>query len=198
MVFHLPPLCWRRQPCAVCAADTGSTIPQTPHRSTLRRKANLPGASVRTEIGGLRIWRHVVMHTQEMLRTHPTRVSNEPAVFSRCIDACYDCAQTCTACADDCLAEPEINDLIRCIRLDLDCADVCGVTGRLCSRQTEPDWTILRGQIEVCADACRICAEECERHAERHEHCRICAESCRECEQACSDLLRSQPSSEAI
>ena len=137
-------------------------------------------------------------HTQEMLRTHPTRSTMEPGAISRCIDACHECAQTCTSCADDCLAEESVSELVRCIRLNMDCADICETTARLCSRQTELDWTILRGQLEVCVDACRICGEECEQHASMHEHCRICAETCRECEHACNDLLRSRPANEAI
>jgi len=58
--------------------------------------------------------------------------------------------------------------LIRCIRLNLDCADVCDATGRLISRQTEPDWGLLRAQLQACVAACQICGAECERHAGRH------------------------------
>lgn len=137
-------------------------------------------------------------HVQEMLQTHPNQSSTEPGALSHCIDACFECAQTCIACADDCLAEQSVRELVRCIRLNHDCADICETTGKICTRQTALDWTILRGQLEACVDVCRICAEECERHASQHEHCRICGEVCRQCEHACSDLLRSQPSSEAI
>ena len=34
-------------------------------------------------------------------------------------------AQVCTACADACLGEDDVGELTRCIRLDLDCADLC-------------------------------------------------------------------------
>ena len=37
-------------------------------------------------------------------------------------------------CADDCLSEDDHADLVRCIRLDLDCADVCDATGRILTR----------------------------------------------------------------
>src|SRR4051812_3502521 len=39
-----------------------------------------------------------------------------------CIEACVECALTCTACADDSLAEPEVKQLIKSITLCLDCA----------------------------------------------------------------------------
>ena len=132
-------------------------------------------------------------HAHDMLLTHPRRLQAEPAALAECIEACFDCAQMCMACADACLGEPDVQMLIRCIRLNLDCDDVCDVTGRLLSRQTEPDWSVLRAQLEACAAACRACAAECERHAGYHEHCQLCARACRRCEEACNRLLAMAP-----
>ena len=131
-------------------------------------------------------------HIQHMLATHPRPGQVGAADLVACIEACFDCAQTCTTCADACLGEQgHFQHLVRCIRLNLDCADVCNTTGRLLSRQTEPDSSVLRAQLQACAVACRACGEECQRHAESMgmEHCRICAESCRRCEEACNRLL---------
>jgi hypothetical protein len=130
-------------------------------------------------------------HVQRMLDTHPRGARMDGAALAECIQACYECAQSCTACADACLGEPGVAELVRCIRLNLDCFDVCVTTGNVVSRQTEPDWTLLRAQLEACASACGVCAEECERHAGHHEHCRVCAAACRGCEQACRRLLES-------
>jgi hypothetical protein len=80
-------------------------------------------------------------------------------------------------------------DLVKCIRTDLDCADICEATGRILSRHTGYDAKIARAVVEACAQACATCADECQRHADMHEHCRICAEACRRCEQACRALL---------
>jgi hypothetical protein len=131
-------------------------------------------------------------HAHDMLLTHPRRLEADPSLISACIEACFECAQTCMACADACLGEAELEPLLRCIRLNLDCDDVCDVTGRLLSRQTEPDWRVLRAQIQACIAACRVCAAECQRHA-HHEHCRLCAASCRRCEEACDRLLSAVP-----
>ncbi|MCX6465916.1 MAG: four-helix bundle copper-binding protein [Pseudonocardiales bacterium] len=80
--------------------------------------------------------------------------------------------------------------MVRCIRLDLDCADVCTATGRVLSRQTAYDAALTRAVLEACATACRTCGDECAAHGERGmEHCRVCAEACRRCEQACRALL---------
>ena len=128
-------------------------------------------------------------HAEEMLRTHPQfSISTNPALAA-CIEACFECAQTCTMCADACLGEEHVAHLRRCIRLNLDCADICAATGRLLARQTETDWMLIRSQVQVCLTACQLCATECEQHASMHEHCRVCAEACRRCEAACQALL---------
>lgn len=128
-------------------------------------------------------------HIEEMLQTHPRGAQIDRAPFVDCIRACFECAETCTACADACLGEQQLDRLVRCIRLNLDCADVCWTTGSVLSRLTEPDWDLLRAQLEACVEACRVCGAECQTHAGRHEHCRVCAESCRRCAEACQRLV---------
>ena len=71
------------------------------------------------------------MQVQEMLSTHPKMRGQSNDLLIRCIEECYSCAQSCTACADACLAEDMVKSLTQCIRLNLDCADVCNITGRL-------------------------------------------------------------------
>ena len=82
-----------------------------------------------------------------------------------------------------------MQELAKCIRLDLDCADVCTATLRVVRSQPEYDANLTRPLLEACAAACKSCGEECMRHAEMHEHCRVCAEACRRCEQAGDELL---------
>lgn len=129
-------------------------------------------------------------HIAEMLRTHPRASSANIPGLRECLEACYDCAQSCSSCADACLGEESVQELVRCIRLNLDCAEICLTTGDIMARLTEPDMALLRKQLEACIEACRVCGEECERHAQMHEHCRLCAEACRRCEQACHKALQ--------
>ncbi len=126
---------------------------------------------------------------EQIINVHPQRPIQAMNELTQCIDAAYDCSQACVSCADACLAEPNVQSLKRCIRLNLDCADICDATGRILSRQTEPDSTILGTQLQALTAACRICAEECERHATAYAHCRVCAEASRRCEQATNRLL---------
>lgn len=130
------------------------------------------------------------MKAQQMIDAHPQKWNKvDSAAVTELIESALECAQTCTTCADACLAEEMVSDLRHCIRTDLDCADVCATTARLLSRQTSPAWDLLRAQVGACYRACGECADECEKHADMHEHCRICAEACRRCEQACDRML---------
>jgi hypothetical protein len=132
----------------------------------------------------------VLMHARDIISTHPDVKGNISEALVRCIDECYACAPACTACADACVAEEMVQQLRQCIRLDLDCADVCAASGALASRRTGSNEQILRQMLQVCAAACQACGEECRRHAGHHEHCRICAEACRRCEQACQEAMQ--------
>jgi hypothetical protein len=129
----------------------------------------------------------IPMHAQQMIRTHPLMRGQTNDALIRCIEECYSCGQTCTSCADECLGEENVKSLTRCIGLNLDCADVCNIAGRIATRLTGSDGELIRRVIDTCAAACRLCAEECEKHAGMHEHCRICADACRCCMKACEE-----------
>ena len=129
----------------------------------------------------------------EMLGTHPHPNELHGDALAKCVEACMVCAATCTACADACLAEDMVKELTDCIRANLDCADICQVTGQILVRQTKSDWRLIHHQVQSCREACRACATICEQHAAMHEHCRICAQACRQCEQTCDAMLASLP-----
>lgn len=126
------------------------------------------------------------MHVQQMISTHPSVRGSTNDALIRCIEDCYDCAQTCTVCADACLGEDTVEDLRQCIRLNLDCADICAATGQVASRRTGTNEATIKRMLEACAEAGRLCGDECKKHV-RMEHCRICAETCRRCEQSCRE-----------
>lgn len=128
-------------------------------------------------------------YAESMLDSHPWPGNVDRNALAECIEACVECAQACASCADACLSEEQVAELRKCIRLDLDCGDICEVTARVLTRQTEYDAGVSKAQLTGCRETCATCAEECERHAEHHEHCRLCAEACRRCEQACGRLF---------
>jgi hypothetical protein len=127
----------------------------------------------------------------QMLESYPADIELDHRQLANVIDALTTCAQTCTACADACLSEPadELPWLARCIRDNLDCADICNATASVLSRHTGYDARLTHAQVQAAIQATKTCGDSCEEHAERHEHCRICAVACRGTEQMLTDLL---------
>jgi hypothetical protein len=128
-------------------------------------------------------------YARQLLDTYPGTVNLDADVLAATIDALSDCAQACTADADADLREQNLAEMIKCIRLCLDCADICTATAAVTSRQTAYDANVTRPLLEACVVSCKSCGDECERHARHHEHCRVCEQACHRCEQACRQLL---------
>jgi len=126
---------------------------------------------------------------ERMLRTNPERPFAPPDALGNCIHACMEAAQVCTACADACVGEHLVGHLATCIRLNLDCADICSMTSRVLTRQQSPDLTVIAMTIELCAAAAATCASECERHADHHAHCQVAASACHRCFDACRSMM---------
>ena len=123
-----------------------------------------------------------------MLDTYPTAVDVDADVLAAAIDAINDCAQACVTDTDADLSEQHLTEMVRCIRLCLDCADVCTATAGVTSRLAGYDADVTLPLLHACVSICKSCGDECERHAHM-PHCQVCAEACRRCEQACRELL---------
>lgn len=100
------------------------------------------------------------------------------------IDLLLECATECNHCASACLDEQDVKMLARCIKLDLDCAEICYLTASFLSRGSEHAEHLMK----ECAEICEDCAKECEKH-QHMEHCKRCAEICHECAEACSQFV---------
>ena len=131
------------------------------------------------------------MYAHQMISTHPHVKGNVNKALIESIEECYSCAQACTSCADACLGEPMVQQLTQCIRLNLDCADICSATGSVSTRRSGSNQESIRSMLRACADICVLCGEECRRHAAAHAHCRICADACMACAQSCERALES-------
>jgi hypothetical protein len=99
--------------------------------------------------------------------------------FRSCIEACNACADACDHCAAACLAEQDVKAMAECIRLDLDCADICRMAAAYMARGSD----FAHALCALCADVCDACGDECAKHA--HDHCQACAEACRRCADEC-------------
>ena len=128
-------------------------------------------------------------YARQLLDSYPGTLNADAGMLAATIDALSDCAQACAADADADLAEQDLAEMVKCIRLCLDCVDVCTATAGVVSRQTDYDASITRPLLEACVATCKSCGDECGRHAQHHAHCRVCEQACRRCEQACRELL---------
>jgi hypothetical protein len=99
-------------------------------------------------------------YATQLLDTYPRSFNVDAGVLTVTIEALSDCAQACTSDADDDLSEQNLAELVKCIRLCLDCADVCDATVRVTSRQTEYDAGVTRPLLEACAATCKSCGDE--------------------------------------
>jgi len=92
------------------------------------------------------------------------------------------CALTCEKCASACLAHTSEQQYETCIRLCLDCAEVCTLLARSVKRDSAlvPSLLALGEAIADC------CAKECDRHQD--DHCQQCAAACMLCREACKQL----------
>jgi len=130
-------------------------------------------------------------YARQMLGTYPSddTFGAHKDALAEVIDAASDCAQACTTDNDADLSEPHVADMVACIRLCQNCADICAAVVSVVSRPYDWDVRVIRPLVEACAAICGSCAAECERHAPEHAHCEVCGQACRRCEQACSELL---------
>jgi hypothetical protein len=143
-----------------------------------------PGPSYRPGKGGSV---GVMDNLEDLLQTHPRAHPRLLPSVAKAAQALADCAAACTVCADACLAEDAVAHLRRCIRTDVDCAEICLAGSHLLLRQTETDPRLVREMLHACVMACQVCADECELHD--HEHCVNCAALCRVAQEACNLLI---------
>ena len=129
------------------------------------------------------------MTTLEILSSAPQPLTVDVALVAEAIDAATACAVVCSACASACLSEPDAAQMAQCVRDDLDCADLCGVTARHLARLNASDRQLTIAVLAACIEACVQCAGSCAPHREHHEHCRLCEQACNRCEAACQALL---------
>ena len=127
-------------------------------------------------------------YARQLLDSYQGTLNVDVALLAAAIDAMSDCAQACSADNDADLGERDVTEMVRCIRLCMDCTDICPAAAGVISRPANYDPDVTRPLLQACAAICKSCGDECQRHAHM-PHCRICAEACRRCEQACRELL---------
>ena len=98
------------------------------------------------------------------------------------IQILQNCVKTCNECFTACLKENDVTMMAECIRLDRECAEVCGLLEQFLSRGSQFSAELAA----LCAKICEACASECIQH--EHEHCQQCATLCLACAEACRSI----------
>ncbi|MCF4100886.1 four-helix bundle copper-binding protein [Gillisia sp. M10.2A] len=99
------------------------------------------------------------------------------------IHALGNCINHCNYCADACLDEDNVKMMVKCIRTDKVCAEVCAALNQVLAT----GYTDVNDLVKYCIKVCKACAEECEQHD--HKHCQDCAKACNDCVKACQEFL---------
>ncbi|URF03979.1 four-helix bundle copper-binding protein [Cupriavidus campinensis] len=102
--------------------------------------------------------------------------------YQACIDACNACAVACNHCAASCLREQNVDEMRKCIALDMDCAQICAFAAAAMSR----DSPYAKEICQLCSRVCDDCGTECAGH--ETQHCQDCAKACQQCAQACQSM----------
>lgn len=93
------------------------------------------------------------------------------------------CASECINCAMECLAEQDVKMMVNCIKINLDCAEICKTVSSFLSRNSIHAQHLMKECIEICTN----CATQCEQHSHL-DHCKKCAEVCRICIAECNSF----------
>src|SRR5450830_803036 len=96
-------------------------------------------------------------------------------IEKECLLACNECMAACLECAITCLKEDDPKAMVHCLKLDMECADVCRLAAASIARGDDH----LNAVCTLCAQVCHACAAECAKHP--MQHCKHCAESCQRC-----------------
>lgn len=99
------------------------------------------------------------------------------------IEKLGNCQAKCNYCFNACLEEDDVKMMVKCIKLDKECAEICALT--LFSVASKS--SLYKEVVQLCAKACEECAEECRKYPD--QHCQECAKACQECANACKNFV---------
>ena len=97
-------------------------------------------------------------YARRMLDTYPRTLDLDRGLLAATIDAVSDCAQACTADTDADLSEQNLAEMVTCIRLCLDCTDVCNATSGVLSRLAQYDPDATRPLLRPASPSARAAA----------------------------------------
>ncbi|WP_353893090.1 four-helix bundle copper-binding protein [Proteinivorax hydrogeniformans] len=106
-----------------------------------------------------------------------------PTNMDSCIEILLKCARACEESFDMSLQQPDIRERADCLKILTDCAEMCAMTARFMSRNSE----FNKELCYLTMDVCQTCAEECNRFKDQHSQ--GCAEICLQCIDECKRIV---------
>lgn len=103
--------------------------------------------------------------------------------LDRCIDDCYNCANSCNTTVAYCLEKGGRHANAAQIALMLDCAAICETAASSMGRNSNAHPLICR----ACADICRKCEDDCRSFGD-DPTMQECADVCRKCAESCERM----------
>lgn len=113
------------------------------------------------------------LHSKEQKRYMKNKNSQLFDILAECTKACYNCFIKC-------LEEKDTPIMAACIKINVDCAQICQTTAAFISRGSEDSKSLMK----ICVEICKKCNEICSKH--NPDHCQQCADACYKCAIACS------------
>ncbi len=101
-----------------------------------------------------------------------------------CINACNDCALACLQCTSICLKENNVGNMVGCIAMDMECANICKLAATSIAQVDSHRLDVCK----ICLEICEKCATECAKHT--MSHCKKCVQACNACAKACEAMLQ--------
>ena len=117
---------------------------------------------------------------------------SSPPPIDTCLELLQRCRSTCEHCSESRLTSTALGTAaLRCLRLMVQCAELCGDTAQLLGSAPERDVSTLRNHVRSCAIACERCRREIERAG--FAWAEECVDVCARAAEACHDLLPTLP-----
>ncbi len=103
--------------------------------------------------------------------------------YQSCIDTCNKCAQECYECYEACLNEPDLNARRSCVKILIECANMCEMASGLMSINSR----FAKDHCKMCATVCDTCTTLCNMF--KDDHCQKCADICSICANECRSMV---------
>jgi hypothetical protein len=122
-----------------------------------------------------------IIHILKTMQDRVSRAELNVLLDKEVIHLLTECAITCERCVSLCMNEDDPSLMAKCIKLNLDCADMCLHT----IKSTTSNFLLVRNSLAAVKELCQKCAQEYRKF--KIDYCQACADICERCAAECHD-----------